>query len=122
SIAVSSEGGALDLPPRGPDSTREEDPVPPQAAELLGHWDALCRSARKVMRDPSDAEDLAHDTFERALRALDRFTPGSNMRAWMYTIMVRLARDRFRRQRARRRDELDLDSLPAPSEEPAPAW
>jgi RNA polymerase sigma-70 factor, ECF subfamily len=107
-----------------------EGPRPPAPEEtgdlsvqLAGHWEALRRSAKKLMRDPADAEDLAADAFERALRSLDRFTPGTNMRAWLYTIMVRLARDQFRRRRARRTDEIDIETLPSPEEEPAlPAW
>jgi RNA polymerase sigma-70 factor (ECF subfamily) len=93
------------------------------ARDLMVHWPALCRSARKLMRDPADAEDLAHDALERALRSLDRFTAGTNMRAWLYTIMVRLARDQFRRRRIRRTDEIDIETVPMPEEEPAaPAW
>jgi RNA polymerase sigma-70 factor (ECF subfamily) len=84
---------------------------------------ALHRSAKKLMRDPADADDLAHDAFQRALRSLDRFTPGTNMRAWLYTIMVRLARDQFRRRRARRTEEIDIEALPTPQEDAAlPAW
>ena len=93
-----------------------------RTAQLIAQWDALCHSARKIMRDPADAEDLAHDTFERALRALDRFAPGTNMRAWLYTIMVRLARDRFRRKHARRSGDVDLEQLPAPAEDAPPDW
>jgi RNA polymerase sigma-70 factor (ECF subfamily) len=75
------------------------------------------------LRDSADADDLAHDAFERALRSLDRFTPGTNMRAWLYTIMVRLARDQFRRRRARRTEEIDIEALPTPEEDvAAPAW
>lgn len=93
------------------------------ATQLTSHRSALHRSAKKLMRDAADADDLAHDAFERALRSLDRFTPGTNMRAWLYTIMVRLARDQFRRRRARRTEEIDIEALPTPEEDvPLPAW
>jgi RNA polymerase sigma-70 factor (ECF subfamily) len=89
----------------------------------MTHWPALQRSARKLMRESADAEDLAHDAFERALRSLDRFTPGTNMRAWLYTILVRLARDHFRRRKTRRTDEIDIETVPMPEDESAPpAW
>jgi RNA polymerase sigma-70 factor (ECF subfamily) len=92
-------------------------------AELLAQWNVVRQGARKLMRDSLDAEDLAHDTFERALRSLDRFRAGTNMRAWLYTIMVRLARDHFRRKQARRPGEADLERLPAPvGEDDPPGW
>ncbi len=43
----------------------------------------LRRRARSLERDPSAAEDLAHDTVERALRFRDSFREGSNLRAWL---------------------------------------
>jgi RNA polymerase sigma-70 factor (ECF subfamily) len=103
---------------------KRADTVEPalRAGELLKHWDAVRRSARKLMRDPAEAEDLAHDTFERALRSLDRFVPGTNMRGWLYTIMVRLARDHFRRRHARRPGETDLERVAAPEHDSPPPW
>jgi RNA polymerase sigma-70 factor (ECF subfamily) len=110
--------GAAGLPPHGPPLTAGD-----LAQQLTTHRAALHRGARKLMRDSADADDLAHDAFERALRSLDRFTPGTNMRAWLYTIMVRLARDQFRRRRARRTEEIDIEALPTPEEDvPLPAW
>jgi RNA polymerase sigma-70 factor (ECF subfamily) len=106
--------GAADTPPPRPSQPGD------LATQLMSHWPSLHRSAKKLMRDSADAEDLAHDAFERALRSLDRFTPGTNMRAWLYTIMVRLARDQFRRRRARRTDELDIETVPMPEDEPPP--
>ena len=41
-----------------------------------------------MTRNPHDAEDLVQDTFVKAFRARDRFTPGTNMRAWLYRIMT----------------------------------
>jgi RNA polymerase sigma-70 factor (ECF subfamily) len=102
---------------------RPPSPATVLATELMSHWPALRRGARKLMRDPSDVDDLAHDAIERALGSLGRFEPGTNMRAWLYTIMVRLARDHFRRRRIRRTDEIDLQAVPMPEEEPAlPHW
>jgi RNA polymerase sigma-70 factor (ECF subfamily) len=127
---TSGPGGGP-LPPVLPDPDAAGDRPPPSAgsgggdrvAELMTHWPALHRSARKLMRDPADSEDLAHDAFERALRSLDRFKAGTNMRAWLYTIMVRLARDQFRRRRIRRTDEIDIEMVPTPEDEPPPpAW
>jgi RNA polymerase sigma-70 factor (ECF subfamily) len=113
-----SWAGQGHFPPR---KANASEPAP-RASELLKHWDAVRRSARKLMRDSCEAEDLAHDTFERALRSLDRFEPGTNMRGWLYTIMVRLARDHFRRRHARRPGDVDLERMAAPEDDSPPAW
>ncbi|WP_314686664.1 sigma-70 family RNA polymerase sigma factor [uncultured Bifidobacterium sp.] len=47
---------------------------------------ALYRQAMRLTNSPEDAQDLVQDTFERAFKAFDGFTPGSNFEAWMTTI------------------------------------
>jgi len=47
----------------------------------------LRRFARSLTRDASRADDLVQDTVERALKRLDSFQEGTNLRAWMFTIM-----------------------------------
>jgi RNA polymerase sigma-70 factor (ECF subfamily) len=86
---------------------------------LTSHWPALFRQAMRLMGNASDAKDLVQDTFERAVRALPQFQPGSNMRAWLYTIMVRRARDHFRRDRAHPLESVDEESLAAPEADAA---
>lgn len=92
----------------------------PEPDDLMAHWRDLLRHARRLMSNESDAQDLASDTYERALRALDRYTPGTNMRAWLYTIMVRLAHDHFRRLKSRTVRDMDLDEMPAPELDVSP--
>jgi RNA polymerase sigma-70 factor, ECF subfamily len=43
--------------------------------------------ARSLTRDRHRADDLVQDTAIRALGAADQFTPGSNFRAWLFTIL-----------------------------------
>jgi RNA polymerase sigma-70 factor (ECF subfamily) len=92
--------------------------TPPETAELAAHWPDLLRQARRLMSNASDAKDLVQDTFERAVRAFPTFRAGTNLRAWLYTIMVRRARDHFRRARVRGATAVEPDALPAPSDEP----
>jgi RNA polymerase sigma-70 factor (ECF subfamily) len=72
-------------------------------AEALPHVDRLFRLAMWLERNRSEAEDLVQETMLRALRSFDRFQPGTNCRAWLYTILRHLwsnrrrARGRFRR-------------------------
>jgi RNA polymerase sigma-70 factor (ECF subfamily) len=44
-----------------------------------------------------DAEDLVQETYLRAYRAFDRFQPGTNIRAWLFTILHRVRTDSFRK-------------------------
>lgn len=45
--------------------------------------------ARMLVRHRADADDLVQDTMLRMWRTRDRFEPGSNMRAWAFTILRR---------------------------------
>lgn len=47
----------------------------------------LRRYARALLRDPQQAEDLVQDTLARALDRLSLWRHGSDMRAWLFTIM-----------------------------------
>jgi RNA polymerase sigma-70 factor (ECF subfamily) len=90
---------------------------PVDTAELSAHWQDMLRHARRLMPNASDAQDLVQDTFERAVRAFPTFRPGTNLRAWLYTIMVRRSRDHFRRARVRTVAAVEPDTLPAPADE-----
>jgi RNA polymerase sigma-70 factor (ECF subfamily) len=77
------------------------------AAEALGHLDPLYAAALRLTRNRSDAEDLVQDTFVKALRFSRQFTPGTNMKAWLFTILHNTWRNQ-RRDAAR--EALDVDS------------
>jgi len=56
--------------------------------ELGVHIASLRRYARSLLRgDPSEAEDLVQESLARALSRADQFKPGTNLRAWLFTIM-----------------------------------
>lgn len=52
----------------------------------LPHLPAVARVARALTRDASDAEDLVQETYLRALRHWNTFTPGSDCKRWLATI------------------------------------
>jgi len=54
---------------------------------LVEHLPHLHRFARHLARDPSLADDLVQETALRALCNTDKFIPGTNMRAWLATIL-----------------------------------
>jgi len=62
------------------------------------HGGALFAYAlRLAAGDRQRAEDLVQETFLRAYRGFDRFEPGTNIRAWLFTILHRARTDAFRR-------------------------
>jgi RNA polymerase sigma-70 factor, ECF subfamily len=69
--------------------------------ECLGHLDALYRAARRFTRDSEAARDLVQDALIRAYRAFDTFTPGTNSRAWLLTIVYSVFINGYHRQRRR---------------------
>jgi RNA polymerase sigma-70 factor (ECF subfamily) len=89
---------------------RSRTPSPPPddfETEVLAQADVLYRSALRVTRNPSEADDLVQDTYLKAFRAAGRFQRGTNLRAWLFTIMMNTHRNR-RRDAAR--DPVEADS------------
>src|SRR5262245_13990975 len=77
-------------------------------AEALASLDSLYRTALRLTGVPADAEDLVQDTYLKAFRAAERFEPGTNLRAWLFTILHNTARNRAR-DRAREMVTVDSD-------------
>lgn len=71
--------------------------------ELLAHTPWLRKFALSLCGTIDRAEDLVQDTFLQALTHLDSFQPGTNLAAWLATIL----RNRFRDQYRRRQREVD---------------
>ncbi len=69
--------------------------------EALQHLDALYRTALRMTRNPSDAEDLVQDALVRAYRFYDRFEPGTNFRAWLFKILTNTYINNYRRKQGR---------------------
>lgn len=58
--------------------------------DIVGEVPRLRRYARILLRDQGAADDLVQDCLERALSRLHLFQPGTNLRAWLFTIMHNL--------------------------------
>jgi RNA polymerase sigma-70 factor (ECF subfamily) len=76
-------------------------------AEALQALDSLYRTALRLTRVPADAEDLVQETYLKAFRSAGQFEPGTNLRAWLFTILHNSARNRAR---DRARDAVAIDS------------
>ena len=65
-------------------------------AEVLRYLEPLYATALRLTRNRADAEDLVQDTVVKALRFSDRFERGTNLRAWLSTILHNTWRNRLR--------------------------
>jgi RNA polymerase sigma-70 factor, ECF subfamily len=77
------------------------------ASDALAYVDQLYATALRLTRSPSDAEDLVQDTYLKAFRAAKQFQPGTNLKAWLFTILQNTFRN-LRRDRGR--EPVDVDS------------
>ena len=78
--------------------------------ELVDHLPALRAFALSLTRDGSSADDLVQDTIVKAWTHIDKFQPGTNLRAWLFTIL----RNTFYSARRKTRREIsDTDGIHA---------
>ena len=70
-------------------------------AEALSFLDALYRTALRMTRSEAEAEDLVQETYIRALRFRAQFTPGTNLKAWLFRILTNTFINQYRRKQAR---------------------
>jgi RNA polymerase sigma-70 factor (ECF subfamily) len=76
------------------------------------HLSAVYHSARRLARREDEARDLVQDTMLRAYRAFDGFTPGTNARAWLLTILYSVFVNQYRRT-AREPAQVSIEELEA---------
>lgn len=111
-LRVNSEAPAK-IPVPSMFSSRYRDPERRRAefeATALPWLDALHRFALRLTHDGSDAADLVQETFLRAYRTFDNFEPGTNGRAWLFTIMYSIFINQ-QRQLARRGQTVPVEDI-----------
>jgi RNA polymerase sigma-70 factor (ECF subfamily) len=74
------------------------EPNPTIHNELLANTSMLRRFALSLCGTTDCAEDLVQDTFLRALTHFESFQPGTNLSAWLVTILRNVFRDQYRRR------------------------
>ena len=77
------------------------------AREALSYVDSLYGTALRLTRRPADAEDLVQETYLKAFRATAQFERGTNLKAWLFTILHNTYRN-LRRHDVR--SPIDVDS------------
>ena len=55
--------------------------------DILLHVPAMRAFALSLCRSPDRADDLVQDTIVRAWGHFDSFTPGTQLRSWLFTIL-----------------------------------
>ena len=63
--------------------------------------DQLYGGALRMTRNPQDAEDLVQETYLKAYKNFDSFTPGTNLKAWLYRIMTNTYINSYRKKQRR---------------------
>lgn len=63
--------------------------------------DQLYGAALRMTRNPADAEDLVQEAFMKAYAKFDSYTPGSNLKAWLYRILTNTFITSYRKQQRR---------------------
>ncbi|HEY8648105.1 MAG TPA: sigma-70 family RNA polymerase sigma factor [Candidatus Limnocylindria bacterium] len=85
----------------------EADPFETEALTFL---DALYRTGLRMTRSEAEAEDLVQETYIKAFRHRDQFTPGTNLKAWLFRILTNTFINQYRRKAARP-DTTELDDV-----------
>ena len=80
--------------------------------EILALIPRLERFARALTHDVVSADDLVQDCLARALEKIHMWEPGTDLRAWLFTILYRQHISHMRRD-ARRRDGVELQESDA---------
>lgn len=93
--ASGEEGESPDLTPEQQENFRKE---------ALPLMDAVYRFALRLAGNPDAAQDLVQETYLRAYRAWEQYTPGTRCKSWLFTI----CRNVFLRkqERSKRHDEI----------------
>jgi len=89
-----------------PEESQHGDP----RDELVDHLPALRAFALSLTREGSAADDLVQDTIVKAWTNMDKFQPGTNLRAWLFTI---LRNTFYSARRKTRREVSDTDGIHA---------
>jgi len=92
----------------GSGSARAPDGVDDEfTREALSYVDSLFGTALRLTRRPADADDLVQDTYLKAFRSASQFQRGTNLKAWLFTILHNTFRNMRRHDG---RNPVDVDS------------
>ena len=87
--------------------------------DVIPYMRQLYPAALRITSNPGDAEDLVQETMAKAFRSFHQFTPGTNLRAWLYRIMANAGTNIFRKRRRGPPQSLYGDTRDIPQQGPA---
>jgi RNA polymerase sigma-70 factor (ECF subfamily) len=98
SIPTSSTpaGSAAVADPRETETEAERDQR--FSTEAMQYLDQLYAAAMRMTRNPADAEDVVQETFAKAYASFHQFTPGTNLKAWLYRILTNTYINSYRKK------------------------
>ncbi len=79
-------------------------------AVVLEHFHTLYSTALRLTRNPSEAQDLVQETLLKAYRFFDRFEPGTNVKAWLFTILRNTYINTYRKT-VRQQEQVDFERI-----------
>ena len=77
---------------------------------VLEHFHTLYSTALRLTRNPSEAQDLVQETLLKAYRFFDRFEPGTNVKAWLFTILRNTYINTYRKM-VRQQEQVDFERI-----------
>jgi RNA polymerase sigma-70 factor (ECF subfamily) len=84
--------------------------MPTERSEFVTLIPALRSFARTLSRDCSEADDLVQETLMKGIANTNRFQPGTNLKAWLFTIMRNTFYTRIKRANREGPGRLDCAS------------
>ena len=92
-------------------------------AVVLEHFHTLYSTALRLTRNPSEAQDLVQETLLKAYRFFESFEPGTNVKAWLFTILRNTYINAYRKT-VRQQEQVDFERIePFYAEAPnEPEW
>ena len=81
--------------------------------EMLPHMPVLYYFALRKTRDRDDARDLLQDTYYNAYRSIEKFSSGTNAKAWLFRIMINSMINRYRKK-TREPEQVSYDGVEEP--------
>lgn len=66
--------------------------------DALVYLDQLYGAALRMTRNPADAEDVVQEAYAKAFSSFHQFTPGTNLKAWLYRILTNTYINSYRKQ------------------------
>jgi RNA polymerase sigma-70 factor (ECF subfamily) len=81
-----------------PKGSSDPAPLDPRE-EIVEHLGAMRGFAMSLARNEAEADDLVQETLVKAWKNIDSFEPGTNMQAWLFTILRNTFYSAYRKRR-----------------------